>query len=97
FLRQHLLWRRLADRRHRFHLEFIGNAQLHSRAFVVKAFHTMHDETLPPALQRKVLPGRSSIIRMRDRWFVVVIERLSRNKEDEDSGILCPGLVCVDK
>src|SRR5207247_131792 len=97
FFREHFLRARLADSRHCFHLELIGNAQLHSRAFVVKAFHAVHHEALPKTLQREILPRCPGIVGMSDRRFVVVIERLSRNKENKDSGILGPNFVRFDK
>jgi len=50
------------------------------------------DETLPTALQRKVLPRCAGVIRIRDRWFAAMIKGLPRDEEDKRGRIFCPGL-----
>src|SRR6266705_136314 len=90
FLREQLLRAGSADSRHRLHLKFIWDAQLDSCAFIIEAFHSVHGEVLPETLQSEIFPCRASVVGVSDGWFVIVIECLSRNEQDEDGGILRP-------
>ena len=84
-----------SDGRHCFHLEFIRYAQFFACPFVVESFHPMQHQTLLKALQREILPRRSGIVGVRDRWFVIVIEGLSRNEHDEHRSVFRPRLVRI--
>src|SRR5438552_6088188 len=86
-----------ADCGHCFHLEFIWNLKLFARALVIESFHPMHHQPLVEALQREVLPRCPSVIGMRNRRLVIVIEKLSRNEHDQNGSVLCPGFVRIDE
>src|SRR5438105_18742 len=66
-------------------------------AFVIEAFHPMNHQPLVEALQREVLPRRSSIIRVRDRRLLVVLKFFAGNEHYENSSVFRPRLVRVDE
>ena len=45
----------------------------------------------------KIFPGCPSVVRMRDRRFVILIKRLPREEHDEGRRVLCPTFVTFDE
>src|ERR687892_2668524 len=87
FFREQFLRSRPSDRGHGLDLKFVRDSQLFSRAFVIETLHSMHHQALVEALEGEIFPGRTGVVRMRNRWFIIVIKNFARNEHDQNRGI----------
>lgn len=88
---------RASNRGHGHDCVAFGHAEHLFGAVIIEPGHAVHHQAELVPLQGEVLPGGAGVVGVRGVGFVVVLEGLARDDDEEGGGVFAPLLVKLDQ